>query len=40
MEMGAEINGKLIHEPLKASVGQKAEGNPPVAPAVNVPEKR
>jgi cytoskeletal protein CcmA (bactofilin family) len=40
MEMGAEINGKLIHEPLKASVGQKAEKNPPVAPAVNVPEKR
>jgi cytoskeletal protein CcmA (bactofilin family) len=37
MEMGAEINGKLIHEPRKAAAGARQEPAVKAAPAAGAP---
>lgn len=40
MEMGAEINGKLIHEPLKAHSTTKVPENHQVGPGTGTPDPR
>lgn len=39
MEMGAEINGKLIHEPLQAKATAKSQANPQVASKAGASDK-